>query len=72
MKARRVFGVVAISVALSACTQAEMKELEESDALENKAQSYCADTMGLAQDPKSLVQCKEVYIQGHKDGQKSN
>ena len=61
-----------MAMALTACSQAEMKQLEESDALEDKAQSYCADTMGLAQDPKSLVACKEHYIQGHKDGQKSN
>ena len=80
MRAHAVFAVVATLATLTtlatlatlaACSKAEMKELEESDAMEAKAQSYCADTMGLALDPKSLVACKEHYIQGMKDGKKS-
>ena len=73
MRAHAVIALVAtlaIAVTLAGCTQAEMKELEESDAMEAKAQSYCADTMGYALDPKTLVQCKEHYIQGLKDGKK--
>jgi len=61
--------IVTALAALAACTKAEMKEMQESDAMEDKAQNYCAVTMGLAQDPKSLVACKEHYIQGLKDGQ---
>ena len=77
MRAHRVnavvatLGLLATLATLAACSKAEMKELEESDAMEAKAQSYCADTQGLALDPKSLVACKEHYMQGLKDGQKS-
>lgn len=71
MRECALIAMVAAVVTLAACTKSEMKELEESDAMEAKAQSYCADTMGLAQDPKSLVACKEHYIQGLKDANKS-
>lgn len=71
MRECALIAMVAAVVTLAACTKSEMKELEESDAMEAKAQSYCADTMGLALDPKSLVACKEHYIQGLKDASKS-
>ena len=68
----RVFGLIAIVAVLSACTKAEMSELEESDKMEQMAYNYCAITMGYAQDPKTLDQCKVSYIQGLKDAKKSN
>ncbi len=74
MRAHAVIAVVATLATLTtlaASTKAGMKELEESDAMEAKAQSYCADTMGLALDPKTLMACKQHYTQGLKDGKKS-
>lgn len=66
----RMLGVIAIVAVLSACTKSEMKQLEESDKMENMAYNYCAITMGYEQDPKTLDQCKQHYIQGLKDGKK--
>lgn len=68
---KRIFGVVAVLVTLSACTATEMKELEASDKMEDKAENYCSITMGYADDPKTLGQCKEHYIQGMMDANKT-
>ncbi|NIP46074.1 MAG: hypothetical protein GWN21_06860 [Gammaproteobacteria bacterium] len=44
---------------------------EEQKQMALKAQGYCADTMGLALDPKLLTASKEHCTQGLKDNKKS-
>lgn len=67
----RILGVLAVVASLSACTAAEMKELKSSDEMEAKADNYCGVTMGYSMDPKTMTQCKEHYIQGMMDAQKT-
>ncbi|MDX1430967.1 MAG: hypothetical protein R3286_00840 [Gammaproteobacteria bacterium] len=69
---KRVFGILSVAFVLSACTAAEKQELEASNKMEEKAQYFCAITKGYANDPKTLVSCKEHYMQGMMDAQKTN
>lgn len=55
-----------------ACTTAERKEMEASDAMEAKANYYCSVVKGYDVDPKRLVQWKEHYMQGLMDAAKKS
>lgn len=67
---KHILGAIVISAGLAACTAAEMKEMEASDAMEAKANNYCSVVKGYGMDPKTLAECKEHYIQGLKDAAK--
>ena len=67
----RILGVFAVVISLSACTAAQQKEMEESNKIQEKADNYCKFTMGYKNDPKTLMACKQHYVQGAMDAQKS-
>lgn len=68
---KNVLGIVAILIGLAACTAAEKKELEASDAMEAKARNYCNVTKGYLIGDKTYMGCKEHYMQGLMDAAKT-
>jgi hypothetical protein len=68
---KQVFGIIAILTSLVACTAAEEKELEASDAMEAKARTYCNVTQGYEIGQKTYMGCKEHYMQGLMDAAKA-
>jgi len=68
---KHIFGIILMLIGLAACTAAEKKELEASDAMEAKARSYCNVAKGYEIGGKSYMQCNEHYMQGLRDAAKT-
>ena len=66
----RTFGIVTIMTALVACTPAEKKEMQASDAMEDKARQYCGVDQAFDIDGKEYSACHRHYMQGLMDASK--
>jgi len=68
---KHAIGTILMLVSLAACTAAEEKELETSDAMEAKARAYCDVKQGYEIGGKAYMQCHQHYMQGLMDAAKT-